>query len=308
MSEKEVQVITLKQVRQQFNKLGFAFVFMLFVAIALKVGYPYLLPYLNSFYKTVDVPTFELLLKNGVILTIVFIPFLICARSLKINIREIFSPCHGNWKDIVQISFAIVGVNLLLTFLVGILSLILSYQNIQFSQTEIILDGNWMHMILLLINYVLITPFCEEFIFRGVSLRCFSKMGNYFAIFASALLFCLFQGNLPATISSFFLGLILAVFALRYNSILPTIFMHSAIKLFFVVMELVPAHYTWVTGLLCVVIYGITLLALNQFKHHKIIIPKENNGKLLWKEFFCSWSMICAILAFLVLKILNIGF
>ena len=79
-------------------------------------------------------------------------------------------------------------------------------------------------------------------------------MGNYFAIFASSLLFSLMHGNLINILPSFCLGVFLAVVTMRFNSILPALIIHIAINLQTVALRLVPVQYSWVIGLSCVVL------------------------------------------------------
>ena len=93
------------------------------------------------------------------------------------------------------------------------------------------MQGKLPAVILSVVQAVLIFPLCEEFIFRGVCLRSFGRMGNYFAIFASSLLFSLMHGNLISILPSFFLGVFLAVVTMRFNSILPALIIHIAINL-----------------------------------------------------------------------------
>lgn len=60
-------------------------------------------------------------------------------------------------------------------------------------------------------------PFSEEILFRGVIQRLMLPHGKKFAIFASALLFGLFHGNLVQTPYAFLVGLILGYVASEYS-------------------------------------------------------------------------------------------
>ena len=82
-----------------------------------------------------------------------------------------FGGCPGEGRNILELVVLGLALNLLLTFIVGILALVLSWSNIQFASSELVLQGKLPAVILSVIEMVVIFPFCEEFIFRGVCLR-----------------------------------------------------------------------------------------------------------------------------------------
>lgn len=62
-----------------------------------------------------------------------------------------------------------------------------------------------------------VAPISEELIFRGYVLRSLRPYGKRFAIFASALLFGLFHGNLLQTPYAFLVGLVLGYVTVEYS-------------------------------------------------------------------------------------------
>ena len=60
-------------------------------------------------------------------------------------------------------------------------------------------------------------PISEELLFRGLMLRSLEPFGKKFAIFATALLFGLFHGNLSQAPFAFGVGLVLGYVAMEYN-------------------------------------------------------------------------------------------
>ena len=60
-------------------------------------------------------------------------------------------------------------------------------------------------------------PVAEELLFRGVALRSMEPYGKKFAIFASALLFGLYHGNLVQIPYAFLVGLVLGYVTVEYN-------------------------------------------------------------------------------------------
>ena len=82
------------------------------------------------------------------------------------------------------------------------------------SVTESALDYDSLSMFL----YVgLGAPIAEELLFRGLILRSMEPYGKKFAIFASALLFGLFHGNLSQGLFAFVVGLVLGYVTVEHN-------------------------------------------------------------------------------------------
>ena len=84
----------------------------------------------------------------------------------------------------------------------------------------------------------IIPPLVEEFIFRGVILSRFQKYGNGFAIFASAIIFALFHGNIMQLIFAFICGIVLGFIAVRTKNIFIPIIIHAVNNSFSVTIEL----------------------------------------------------------------------
>lgn len=62
-----------------------------------------------------------------------------------------------------------------------------------------------------------LAPIAEELLFRGYILRSLQPYGKKFAVFASALLFGLFHGNLLQTPYAFLMGLLLGYITVEYS-------------------------------------------------------------------------------------------
>lgn len=81
-------------------------------------------------------------------------------------------------------------------------------------------------IIMQLVYVVLLAPFIEEFIYRGLILGILSKYGRTSAIILSALAFGLMHGNIPQAASAFGTGLVYAIIAVNCGSIMPTVIIH----------------------------------------------------------------------------------
>ena len=78
----------------------------------------------------------------------------------------------------------------------------------------------------------IIAPITEEFLFRGMLLRVFSKANQRFAVFATAFLFALSHKNIPQFLIAFGVGIFLAHITLIHGSIIPSIIVHIFINCF----------------------------------------------------------------------------
>lgn len=76
----------------------------------------------------------------------------------------------------------------------------------------------------------LLGPVLEELLYRGVLLQSMRKYNERFAIFLSALIFGLMHQNYQQFILGFLLGIPLAVVAVKYNSLIPSIITHIIVN------------------------------------------------------------------------------
>ena len=164
MSERIVQTVTPRQLRREFNGIGLTFLIVFGLAVGAAFGYRWLTPLLEPYYQTVDRQAAEMGIRIVVTLLVMLLPFQIYAALKKMKTGRFFGHCQGEWRDILGLVLIGLALNLLLTFIVGILALVLSWSNIQFTSSELILQGKLPAVILSLIYIVVISPFCEEFI------------------------------------------------------------------------------------------------------------------------------------------------
>lgn len=84
----------------------------------------------------------------------------------------------------------------------------------------------------MLIYRCIIAPVTEEFFFRGMLLKTFSKANQRFGVFATAVFFGLAHANIPQFILAFIIGIFLAHITLKHNSIIPAIVVHIFVNSF----------------------------------------------------------------------------
>ncbi|MBE6859804.1 MAG: CPBP family intramembrane metalloprotease [Ruminococcus sp.] len=76
----------------------------------------------------------------------------------------------------------------------------------------------------------LVAPITEEFFYRGMLLKLFSKANQRFGIFFTAFLFGIAHGNIAQFSLGFIVGIFLAHITLKHNSIIPAIICHIAVN------------------------------------------------------------------------------
>ena len=114
-------------------------------------------------------------------------------------------------------------------------------------------------VILAVLIYGIITPFCEEIMFRGIVFRKLKKFMPYLgAMLLQACLFGLYHGNIVQGLYGFFMGLLLAfVYELYDNFIAPLLF-HMLSNLAILLTAYVPViSKNWNTPKVCA-IFGVT--------------------------------------------------
>ncbi|MCH5194461.1 MAG: CPBP family intramembrane metalloprotease [Oscillospiraceae bacterium] len=74
---------------------------------------------------------------------------------------------------------------------------------------------------------VVLAPIGEELVFRGVVLRCSSKISQRFGIFFSAFIFGMMHGNPYQFLLGFINGIFLALIAIRTGSLIPAMICHA---------------------------------------------------------------------------------
>ena len=307
MSENQIKRITPRQLKAEYNSIGILFVIIFVISALLKIGYGFLIPFLQDHLVNVDLTALDQLIRLALTLIVMLIPFAVYAKRKGLRISELFAPVRSEAHAAVTLLIAGLALNLLLTFVTGVISLMLSFTDLKLVMEPMMLEGSLAVRILSIIRSVLVFPLCAEFMFRGVCLKNFSRMGNYFAIIASALLFAVVQGNPVYIVSSFVLGLFLAVVTMRFNSILPALFIHIAINLQTLLLQQIPLKYSWIIGLSCVVIYALAIVLLIRYRHHRIIIKRENDPWILFRYFFTSGWVAATIVLYLFFNRLMMG-
>lgn len=153
--------------------------------------------------------------------------FLTAQFIMKIRISEMLTPYKGCVKDGAVWAPLALTVNMLLSIVVSMIVLMLSQSGINVPEADFTIKQPSTYALVIQFAYVcLIGPVIEEVIYRGLIIKLLSPYGKGMAVFFSALIFGLMHGNISQAITAFSGGLIYAMVAVKYDSIIPTIVIH----------------------------------------------------------------------------------
>ncbi len=160
---------------------------------------------------------------------------------------------------------------------------------------------------------VILAPFFEEFVFRGIILNRLKPYGEAISIFFSSLLFAMFHGNLYQMFYAFAVGCAFAYVALRTGRIGYTVGLHMFVNFCGSIVFPALALSKWkvVAGLMGVfvivlMISAIVLFAVNFYRFRKLKPGLPVFGKAKATLALCNPGMAVYAAATLVLVLVNI--
>lgn len=156
-------------------------------------------------------------------------------------------------------------------------------------------------------NTVILAPVIEEFVYRGVLLGSLRRFGDGAAIVISALLFGLAHGNMAQLPYSFILGMTMAYFVIKTNSIYTSIFIHFVNNALATFMELflerVSEPVAYMAGsletLLDAAVFVLAMIYLIGIRRADWKIYPSGSGtpvSAVARQFFVTLPMILALL------------
>ena len=164
----------------------------------------------------------------------------------------------------------------------------------------------------LYVVYLCVLPsLSEEFLIRGQLMRSLKKTGKGFAVIVSALFFMMMHNSVSNLSFSFFAGLCIGYFAMKFNSILLGIIIHFCVNLNATVMQFIEPNLSTVKGqiIFAAYLFVIALFSLTFFFSNIVIfgikgkkketVPNEKaHCKKRW--IFCCPFFYIFILLFLI--------
>ncbi|MBZ4663071.1 MAG: family intrarane metalloprotease [Caloramator sp.] len=132
--------------------------------------------------------------------------------------NKLIKPLGDKKFEIILFSFALKLITMLITALFAIFLVKIGIEPKQQTIVDMIQTSSWIKLVFLMFVINLFAPYVEEFIFRHIFYRNFSrKYGKTIAVLISSALFMLLHFNLVSSIATFSLGVINCIFYDKYG-------------------------------------------------------------------------------------------
>ena len=131
-------------------------------------------------------------------------------------------------------------------------------------------------VIIMVISNMIVAPVVEEVVVRGLMLSRLKKaMPTVWAVIISSLLFGLAHGQILWITYAALLGVILAVVALKSDSLLGSILLHITFNVFGTVVPLVFAGVTSTAATVLIFVVGVVISAVSLFGFLKLAVTVQ---------------------------------
>ncbi|MDK2802136.1 MAG: CPBP family intramembrane metalloprotease [Oscillospiraceae bacterium] len=181
----------------------------------------------------------------------------------KLDIRWIF----------LSIPIVIIS-SFVISFCVSVFNKVMFFSGISIIEYRVISWGDSIEFfVILILSTVIIPSILEEILFRGLILQFLRRFGDGFALIISSFLFSIIHGNINQSINSFFIGLIIGYFTIRFKTIKIGIIMHMTNNLIYILIMYLDynlenfsyINFMSIYGILSIVIGIISLFLLMKF-------------------------------------------
>lgn len=123
---------------------------------------------------------------------------------------------------------SIMGAQYFITYLTLPLQAILIFIfGAETATSQMVVPTGFFEFIMAFLTLCVVAPVVEEFLCRGILIKCFEKYGAAIAVLASSFAFAILHFEARSIIQLFFVGVLLGVFRVYGGSIIPCIVMHS---------------------------------------------------------------------------------
>ncbi len=293
-------ILTKKDLKRSFKHIGGAIFFNLtlqiLIAMIATVSFLGFVVSLSSAYHfTINAEEIIMFIMLVTLLAADTFPFFLCARRLKIKIRDFLQKPELQVKEFINWFFAIMAIVVAFNVVSSILISFLPFLQVESAATE---SKTLIGIILNVLTIAIVAPIFEEIAFRGIILHTFKQYGTRFAILASSMLFGLLHGNITQSLFAFILGILLSKLTLKAKSILPAIFIH----VFNNAMALITVEWMLLTIFAFLFIVGVWVLIKNRTLFKKDYpIPDH---RFCWDALLSTPSVL-AVVAIYILFIIG---
>ncbi|MFI3284152.1 MAG: CPBP family intramembrane glutamic endopeptidase [Erysipelotrichaceae bacterium] len=304
MSEKTSSILTLKQAKKQFTAYGctlFAYGLIVYLSQSF---IPYMIPFIQQ-YLAINSEYLTLIIRIVVILLGIIIPFGLFQILTKTSIKDFTQKSNVTLLDLIKYSIVFTSINMLMLFVTSMVTRFFTVDTPSLLPVGVYVGDYNLYNPLFLVLVILILPICEEYVFRGVTLRYLGKFSNHFAIMSISILYALAFGNIIDSIAAGLFSAFLCLVTLRYKNFLVAVFIHIFNNLFLVLLSFaLIQHYLVGIGLLFL-LYFMAIVVLIKGYDNRILVKKEKNSMMLLKVFFSNFAIILCVILFICTSLIQ---
>lgn len=286
--------ISYQEAKSQINTLGISMFIYIIILIAIRYG----LIFIESI---IDVNQYPVMIVSFIGMGIYvlayflvsFIPFKASAVLLELDTKDYRKKRKISISKLIAFICIGIGIELIITSVISIFGLHnLSIPVLNSALMDYRTYDRIAYNIFYIVFILIIKPYMDEYVFRGIIQRQLGHYSRSFGVVASALLYAIAQPTINEALPCFFLGFYLSLISIKYHSIKPTIAIQRGIILFYLISNLIPNKFFFIVIALVIIVYVIAALSLfNNVLRIPFITLKAFN-KDLWTMFLSSFSII----------------
>ncbi len=287
-----------KNARRFYNSVGFGFImyYVLAYGISFSVG---------GILGALGMTHMSAAFINGfncvVSLAVNLLAFEAYRRRQRIRVSSFCSLDNVTFGDVLDGAIVVMGLNGFVSMVLGIvLALFGEWFGANPTTPDFSLVGDFWADLWMLVSVVVVAPFTEEYIFRGLLQTGFRRYGRAFAIVAPAIMFGLLHGNVIQAIPAFVIGVVLGYYTEKTGSIATAVCIHMLNNLISTLLSLSTTP-GWLATAVLLTCMAITLLLIvfdkkKQFPQNHPEIPRY----LRWGTMITAPAMVITLLMFAV--------
>ncbi|MBR4554980.1 MAG: CPBP family intramembrane metalloprotease [Ruminococcus sp.] len=183
--------------------------------------------YLREHQEVVQSTTFSMA-GNLFIVAVSVTVVLVAARFLlKVRLSGMARPRLRHFSQGMMWMPLCIVINTVIAIIVTILQNYLSAFGVTIPESDFsITTPTTLAIVFQFVYVIIVGPFVEEVVYRGLILTLLKPYGKWLAIFVSALIFGMMHGNIPQMASAFASAIIMGIIAVQCDSIIPTLIIH----------------------------------------------------------------------------------
>ncbi len=263
--------------------MGYVFYFA-FVSIktsTLTLSWKKVLQYFDSNRWLDNSTTFEMAYSAFVVFASFTVILLLARFAFKIKLSHIYKFRRGQAKTAVVCFTPVMLTNLLISLVIGIITVILSQSGITVPEADFSISEPSVKAIFFQILYgVIVAPIVEESLYRGLAIHLLKPYGKGMAVIVSSLIFGLMHGNISQAASGFAFGLVMGSITVMSDSVVPTIAVHMMNNAVATIPEIADIYGSELVmniylaiAIVCLLVGALIIFA----NHKKIRLPKDES-------------------------------